>query len=110
MNILVVAATEFEMEPFINQKKSDVLITGVGFLQQYIILPKNYVRKIMILSYRQALPAFSGSLKKGKVVLINKDCFADVGIYEKGESTLCLMQDLLKNEIPFYRRLAGKSR
>ena len=104
MNILVVSATELELEPFIRDEKvCDVLVTGIGIPATMYYLTKLLCQKNYDLVIQAGIAGtFSGSLKKGKVVLINKDCFADVGIYEKGNfNTLFDAGFIDKNEIPF---------
>ena len=104
MNVLVVSATELELEPFIRDEKvCDVLVTGIGIPATMYYLTKLLCQKNYDLVIQAGIAGtFSGSLKKGKVVLINKDCFADVGIYEKGNfNTLFDAGFIDKNEIPF---------
>ena len=104
MNVLVTAATEFELEPFIKENKVyDVLITGIGVPATIFHLTKRLCQKNYDLVIQAGIAGtFSGSIKKGKVVLVNKDCFGDVGIYEKGNfNTLFEAGFINKNEFPF---------
>ena len=50
MNLLVVAATEFEIKPFIqNNKNAEVLITGIGIPATFFISQNNWSKKNMVL-------------------------------------------------------------
>ena len=84
MKLLVVAATEFEIAPFIAQNKSaDVLITGVGSPACTYALTKRLQQN----KYDFALQAgiagtFKNSFPLGETFFIKSDVFADIGIYE----------------------------
>jgi futalosine hydrolase len=104
MNILVVSATELELEPFIGENKVyDVLITGIGIPATIFQLTKRLCQKNYDLVIQAGIAGtFSGSIKKGAVVLVDKDIFGDVGIYEKGNfNTLFEAGFINKNEFPF---------
>jgi len=104
MKSLIVAATYFEIEPFIHQKKEvDILITGVGIQATVYHLTK----KLMTEKYDLVIQAgiagsFSDKLKLGDVVAVKEDTFGDLGIEENGK-----MQTLFEtgfsetNEFPF---------
>ena len=104
MAILIVAATEFEIEPFIQQKKNfDILITGVGIPATIYHLTKELLTK----KYEFAIQAgIAGTFTKtnslGKVVFVKEDTFADTGIEEKGDfQTLFEKGFADKNDFPF---------
>lgn len=104
MNVLVVSATEFEIEPWLHENNSsDVLITGIGIPATIFQLTKRLCQKNYDLIIQAGIAGtFSGSIKKGSVVLVNKDCFGDVGIYEKGNfNTLFEAGFINKNDFPF---------
>lgn len=104
MNVLVVSATELELEPFIREDKvCDVLVTGIGIPATIFYLTKLLCQKNYDLVIQAGIAGtFSGGIRKGTVVLVNKDCFADVGIYEKGNfNTLFDAGFIDKNEFPF---------
>ena len=104
MNVLVVSATELELEPFISENKVvDVLITGIGIPATIFQLTKRLCQKNYDLVIQAGIACtFSGSIKKGAVVLVNKDIFGDVGIYEKGNfNTLFEAGFINKNDFPF---------
>ncbi len=104
MNLLIVAATQFEIEPFIqHKKKADILITGVGIPATVYYL----TQKLLTGNYDLVIQAgiagtFSERLNLGEVVAINKDTFADVGIEENGKlHTLFETGFLEKDAFPF---------
>mgnify|MGYP001168708509 CR=1 FL=1 len=85
MQILLVAATENEIAPFLAQKPSaDYLVTGVGCPVTIYQLSK----RLHHLDYDLVIQAgiagsFSHALPLGEVVLVKRDCFADLGVIEK---------------------------
>ena len=85
MQILLAAATELEIAPYIKSHPSaDVLITGVGATVTVYHLTK----RMQQIDYDLVIQAgiagsFNEQLPPGEVVLIKKDCFADVGISEQ---------------------------
>ena len=104
MNVLVVSATEFEIEPLMHENNiADALITGIGIPATIFHLTKKLMQKNYDLVIQAGIAGtFSGSIKKGTVVLVNKDSFGDVGIYEKGDfNTLFEAGFINKNEFPF---------
>lgn len=104
MNVLVVAATELEIEPFLRLNNTkNVLITGVGIPSTIF----NLTKKLLQANYDLVIQAgiagsFTSSLQKGNVALIAKDTFADIGVDEKGNfKTLFEMGFVQENEFPF---------
>jgi futalosine hydrolase len=104
MNLLIVAATEFEVGPFIQHKnQADVLITGVGAPATIYHLTK----KLITNNYHLAIQAgiagtFADDFTLGNVVAVKEDTFADLGIEENGEmKTLFKMGFYEKNQFPF---------
>lgn len=95
MNILIVAATNREIEPLLNKLKAlkfkpDVLITGVGMVATTFMLTKTFSAK----KYDAAINlgicgSFNRSLKIGEVVNITEDIFSELGA-EDGDSFLKL--------------------
>ncbi|MEO8770266.1 MAG: futalosine hydrolase [Ferruginibacter sp.] len=104
MNILYVAATEFEIAPFLKQKPAaDFLITGVGVpLAIYHI-----TKRLQQIDYDLVIQAgiagsFTTSQPLGKVVFVNKDNFADIGISEKNIFSSMFEKGFMdENEFPF---------
>lgn len=86
MQILVIAATDREIEPFTAANSQvDVLITGVGAPSTMYHLQK----RIQQVDYDCIIQAgiagcFNDEIESGRVVMVNQDCFADLGIEEKG--------------------------
>jgi futalosine hydrolase len=86
MQILLIAATAQEIEPFTcSNNQLDVLITGVGVPSTMYHLQK----RIHQLDYDYIIQAgiaggFNSDMELGKVVLVQQDSFADLGIEEKG--------------------------
>ena len=104
MNILVTGATEFELELFLRENKViDVLITGIGIPATVFALTKILHQKNYDLVIQAGIAgAFSTDLKKGTVLLVSRDCFGDLGIYEKGNfQTMFDAGFTDKNEFPF---------
>lgn len=85
MQILLIAATEQEIAPFMKSNPgADILITGVGAPACMYALTKKLHKK----KYDLAIQAgIAGSFKKeyapGETVIVKQDVFADLGIFEK---------------------------
>jgi futalosine hydrolase len=104
MNVLVVSATEFEIEPLVHENNiADVLITGIGIPATIFHLTKKLSQKNYDLVIQAGIAGtFSADLKKGTVLLVDKDAFGDLGIYEKGNfKTLFDSGFINENEFPF---------
>lgn len=104
MNVLIVAATDFEIEPFIQQKKkADILVTGVGIPTTIF----NLTKKLMSKNYDLAIQAgiagtFNETFSLSEVVVVKEDCFGDIGMEEKGRFYSLFDNGFLKeNEFPF---------
>ena len=104
MKILVVAATQLEIEPFINLKNNtEVLICGVGIPSTVYHLTKKLLQEKYDLVIQAGIAGtFSKKLKKGEVVVVEQDAFGDIGVEEKGEfKTLFQLNFDDKNKFPF---------
>ncbi len=104
MKILVVAATQLEIEPFINIKKNaEVLICGVGTPSTVYHLTKKLLQeKYDFVIQAGVAGAFPKKIKKGEVVVVKQDVFGDIGVEEKGEfKTIFQMGFGDKNKSPF---------
>ena len=104
MNLLVVAATDFEINPFIqNNKNAEVLITGVGIPATIFHLTKQLARKEYGLVIQAGIAgALNHTPAQGSVAMIEKDTFADIGIDEKGTfSTLFETGLAYENDFPY---------
>jgi futalosine hydrolase len=104
MQILLIAATATEIEPFTAANSQvDVLITGVGVPSTIYHLQK----RIHQMDYDCIIQAgiagsFSNQMSLGQVVLVKQDCFADLGIEEKGNYTPIFNTAFAdKDEFPF---------
>jgi futalosine hydrolase len=104
MNLLIVAATELEIAPFIKLNLPvDVLITGVGVpATMYHLQKKISTKKYQLVIQAGIAGSFTGKLALGEVVIVEKDCFADIGITEKGLFTSIFDTNLAdKNLFPY---------
>jgi futalosine hydrolase len=86
MQILLIAATAPEIEPFTTANSHvDVLISGVGVPSTIYHLQK----RIRQVDYDLVIQAgiagsFKNDIESGNVVMVKQDCFADLGMEEKG--------------------------
>lgn len=104
MNVLIVAATDFEIEPFIQEKKkADILVAGVGIPATIFHLTKKLLAKNYDLVIQAGIAGtFAETFNLAEVVTVKEDCFADIGIEEKGQlNTLFDIGFLKNNEFPF---------
>ena len=104
MNLLVVAATDFEIKPFIeNNKSADVLITGVGIPATVFHLTKQLAQKEYDLVIQAGIAgSFNNKLVAGRVAMIETDTFGDIGIDEKGNFKTLFETGLAhENDFPF---------
>lgn len=89
MKILLLSATEFEINPFLNtsihKEKIDVLIGGVGMASTIF----NLTKKLITNKYDLVLQAgiagvfYNKNIDLGNVVLVKQDAFGDLGAMEK---------------------------
>ncbi len=84
MKLLVVAATEFEIAPFLLQNKTaDVLITGVGSPACMYALTKRLQQTTYDFVIQAGITGtFKNSFPLGETFYVKSDSFADLGIYE----------------------------
>jgi len=104
MNLLVAAATEFEIEPFIqNRKNADILITGVGTpTTLYHLTKKLFSKNYDFVIQAGIAGTFTESFTLGEVVAVKEDTFGDLGIEENGKmKTLFDSGFFEKNAFPF---------
>lgn len=104
MNLLIAAATEFEIEPFLKEKNNaEILITGVGIPATVFHLTKKLSEK----KYDFIIQAgIAGTLNNhfnlSEAVLVKEDAFADLGIEENGNfKTLFEAGFINKNDFPY---------
>ena len=104
MNLLLVAATKFEIAPFLKEKNdADILITGVGIPATVFHLVKKISEKKYDLVIQVGIAGtFNDDLNLTDVVQVSKDTFGDLGIQENGNFlTLFDMGFSQKNDFPF---------
>ena len=102
MQVLVVAATEMEIAPFIENHSADILITGVGIPA----CTYHLLKRIQQIDYDLIIQAgIGGSFDlenpPGATVLVAKDLFADIGIEEKNQFFSLEEAGLADAEIPY---------
>jgi futalosine hydrolase len=104
MQILLIAATALEIEPFTAaNSRVDVLISGVGVPSTIYHLQK----RIHQVDYDLVIQAgiagsFNNNFSLAQTVLVKQDCFADLGIEEKENYTPVFETALTdKDEFPF---------
>jgi futalosine hydrolase len=79
MNVLIVAATKFEITSG-KIKKNPILITGVGMVNTAINLTKELMKKKYDLVINMGVAgSFSDELKNGDVVEVVEDNFSEIG-------------------------------
>jgi futalosine hydrolase len=104
MNLLIVAATKFEIEPFFKEKTlAEILITGVGIpATVYHLTKKLSAEKYDFVIQAGIAGSFSDEFNLAEVVQVKEDTFADLGIEEKGNfRTLFDMGFINKSDFPF---------
>ena len=104
MNLLIVAATESEIEPILKENsKADILISGVGIPATVFHLTKKLIEKNYDLAIQAGVAGtFSHGFNLAEIVLVKKDVFADLGIDENGEfKTLFDNRFIDKNDFPY---------
>lgn len=88
MKILLAAATQFEIAPFLLSgihKKIDVLITGAGIAAATYQLTKHLHHHHYDLVLQAGIAGtYTAEYAPGSVVLISKDAFAEIGSFENG--------------------------
>lgn len=105
MQILVTAATEMEIAPFLDHSQDTDyhLVTGVGVPACMYQLQ----RKLFSVKYDCVIQAgiagtFTHDIALGETVLIDKDVFADLGIFENNQLHSLFATGFIKKEEPPY--------
>lgn len=104
MSVLIVAATNYEIAPFLDQfPTADYLITGVGSpIAMYHLLEKVNEKKFNLMIQVGVAGSYSNKFSLGDAVVVKKDCFADIAVIEnkvmKSVFDLGLADE---NEFPF---------
>ncbi len=89
MNILLIAATPFEITPFTNNHRDsnsiDIAITGVGMLATAYHLTKKIAQKKFDMVIQAGIAgSFNDAIQPGDVVTVNEEFVADMGVTESG--------------------------
>ena len=104
MNLLIVAATRFEIEPFLKEKNNaEILITGVGVPATIFHLTKKLSEKKYDFVLQAGIAGtFNNHFNLADTVLVKEDIFADLGIEENGKfKTLFETGFQNKNDFPY---------
>jgi futalosine hydrolase len=85
MAILIIAATEMEIAPFLKKNPTaEYLITGVGApIATYHLLKKVQQQPYDFVIQLGIAGSFHTNIALGESVIVVKDCFADLGVVEK---------------------------
>lgn len=104
MDLLVVAATKLEIEPFLRTNKiADVLTCGVGIPSTIFHLTKKLAKRNYDLVIQAGIGGtFNEVFENTEAVIIGEDTFADIGVDEKGcFQTLFDLGFSNENDYPF---------
>jgi futalosine hydrolase len=104
MKVLVVSATEFEIEPFLKENNGiDVVVTGIGITSATYNLTKKLLQNKYGLVIQAGIAgSFNNKFQNANVVLVGKDTFGDCGIEEKGNFKTLFESGLSQeNDFPF---------
>ena len=103
MQVLLIAATEKEIRQDFTPDNIDILITGVGVPATIYHLQK----RLQQIDYDLVIQAgiagsFDDSIQPGQTVLVQQDCFGDLGTEEKENFKSIFEAGLAdENEFPF---------
>ena len=104
MQVLVIAATELEIAPFLAENiLCDHLITGVGAPSAlYHLQKKLNTKKYDCVIQAGIAGSFSPAIALGETVLVDKDIFADLGMFENNRLVSFFDTGFIdKNEAPY---------
>lgn len=109
MEVLLCAATRFEIDPTIqylasqNIKNIDILVTGVGLIAAtYHITKAVYQKRPQLILQAGIAGALDTNLKLGSVVIIESETIGDLGVMEQGSfRSLFDMKFLQENDAPW---------
>lgn len=109
MEVLLCAATRFEIDPTIqylasqNIKNIDILVTGVGLIAAtYHITKAVYQKRPQLILQAGIAGALDNNLKLGSVVIIESETIGDLGVMEQGSfRSLFDMKFLQENDAPW---------
>lgn len=109
MEVLLCAATRFEIDPTIqylasqNIKNIDILVTGVGLIAAtYHITKAVYQKRPQLILQAGIAGALDNNLKLGSVVIIESETIGDLGVMEQGSfRSLFDMEFVQENDRPW---------
>lgn len=104
MKILIVAATQFEIAPFLKTiSPAEILICGVGIPATVHHLTKKLLQdKYDVVIQAGIAGTFSKKIKQGEVVAVKQDAFGDIGVEENDNfKTIFQLGFGNENEYPF---------
>lgn len=104
MNLLVIAATDFEIKPFMESNKTaDILITGIGIPATAFHVTKQLAKKKYDLAIQAGIAgAYNNKIEMGKTCVVKSDTFGDIGIDEKTRFKTLFETGLVnENDFPF---------
>jgi futalosine hydrolase len=114
MNILLVAATPFEIGPFLEQYRQrnsfflsghtvDILITGIGLTAATYSLTKQvHIKRPDLIIQSGIAGCFDPAIRLGTVVVVRRELIADLGVTEQQQwKTLYDLKLVSKNQFPF---------
>ncbi len=104
MQILLIAATEQEVQPFAATNPGiDILVTGTGVPSTIYHLQKRMLQIDYDLIIQAGIAGvYNRNIKPGQTVLVKQDSFGDLGMEEKENFTPLFESGLTdKNEFPF---------
>lgn len=104
MSILIVAATQPEIQPFIEENPdTDFLVSGVGAASTIFQLLNRIENKKYNFIVQVGLGGtYDHELKLGESVIVERDCFADLGVWENKKFVSVYELGLVnQNQTPF---------
>lgn len=109
MEVLLCAATRFEIDPTIqylasqNIKNIDILVTGVGLIAAtYHITKAVYQKRPQLILQAGIAGSLDNNLKLGSVVIIESETIGDLGVMEQGSfRSLFDMKFVQENDAPW---------
>lgn len=102
MSILIVSATKMEIQPFLDvHPDAEILITGVGMPSTiYQLMMACFKKKYSAIIQVGLGGTFGDELKLGEAVTVERDCFADIGIWENEKIISVFDMGLCDPELP----------
>lgn len=105
MNILITAATEKEIEPFLSTNhNAEIIITGIGIPSTIYHLTNVLTQNTYDLVIQAGIAGgFKNDNPPGQVLVVENDIFGDMGVSENGKlKTIFEMGLVDRNTFPFH--------